>query len=272
MTLLPEDIVVLNARKIPYSSCFTLTSDGTFLCNTSKISDCRGWPLPNKELCDSDLRPISLIQNDNASWISDAITEINFDDIALYPGQIYGGGIFVGVYDSGIAITFNDNINSPLGSTGAIKTTNTKYAIILKDKTIYAPFLTTAETITKDTSYFDGFYNKENIECYLHDTVLETNINTEFIDWYVPSISELTFIRDQMTSYDLLRSIVARIIGEKLIVSSTIFKDRTNTFLQYSFLHKKLHNYGLDFSTNVVKYINSYVEANMLLIRMIPIE
>ena len=271
--LTPRDITELNAANIEWGSCYTLKADGTYSCNLSSffntISQCSGL-YNNMKAC-GVASPRPLTQDSNGFWSSTSMTESEFDtSIASITsiGDNLWGGIYVGKYQPSI-FTVSDELNT------IVSTDTSRYAIIVDPSPSLYTTYQTAESVSKNTSIYDGDYNKKNINTKLHSLLKIQRPHSIFPDWYIPSIAELVFLHQQLGSSLLLLNKLSQMINARttsVLPSSSFFTMITgNTLQKSSLLNIKPYIYTLNMNYGTFNFMNPYTKSKMAFFRRVQL-
>lgn len=216
-------------KNSPFGSCYTLelssdTKTYEYTCNITPESLCATgyWvesQYPMNPFCNDTYTPMNPTKIQN-TYDSQRMTQEDFDSLKLEIGMEYQGGIYIGIYEPGSPVNpkgsaLYGNIDFDLASTHypqniGVGGTDKKWAVIV-DMThnVNIPFAEEDENdIYYNTSLWDGYYNTygnnltfSGIKTKLTNTIKYKPRNG-FIDYYIPSLYELYFYANYLTTHE----------------------------------------------------------------------
>jgi hypothetical protein len=259
-------------------SCYELelNAENTYeyTCSITPESICTGYWIveqdENNPYCTSSYQPENPVKSNNR-YLQQTMSLSDFSVFGLTSGDEFQGGIYIGIFKpsplNGESSTVRGNINfgnpSSYKFTGdTIGGTFSQWAIIVDSVEYTVPFLNADERdISYNTSLWDGYYNTygDNNGFYGIQTALTKTIANKprkgFLDYYLPSIYELSFYcqylysKNQSLSANLISS---SIFNSKYLNSSTSKNKINNKTFVYG------HSLSPDLGTNNYKNVLIY--------------
>jgi hypothetical protein len=264
----PVFLSLISSRSTVYQnfvigSCYTFTEQNGSLEYTCAITPealCEGYWVEeqdqNTPYCVTGYQP-SNPQRIAGVYQPQTMTTAAFNAIGITNGDIFQGGVFIGIYQppylNGTNSQVYGNLSFGTPTLGSVSPdpvggTNPKWAIIVDSNKYAAPFLNSSELdLDYDTSLWDGYYNTYGsstfggIQTALTNTIKFTDRNG-FIDYYIPSIYELYFY----SAYLLRNNITS--IGN--VMTSSMFNTKyLNQQVQQTRIAGNGHIYGVSINS-----------------------
>jgi hypothetical protein len=218
-------------QAIPYGSCYRLIDNGingySYDCEVTAEFFCHDgyWVTIDNEtqLCNNNPNKPQIPIKSARKVEPESMTEDDFTSLDLEIGQLYKGGYYIGIFDSGAPLSPNGSDlygSKQFGYSSTFKSDAsgygdkyTKSALFVEPLSFNTSLFSSNEPDNTDyylLSTYDGFYNCygnafsfSGIKSKTTNTIVGKN-RKGFIDYYIPSINELMFLaKQQITNIDL---------------------------------------------------------------------
>jgi len=272
-------------------------------CATTTQETCPGWWTSSafglfscdSGYCDAIQFPKDgIIPQPPVETLSDLQSSTNILKKLPQPGEIYQGGIYVGIFNTPASAAPSRVYGNPLTGEGQEYTARydpfgSKYKrwILIVHPEDYGvlPFMGTQDSDEIiETSYYDGFFNTygNGLQYYgpnsqTFSDIRKKNING-FIDWYIPSQDECAYISKNINYDFYIPNGFSRFTGDTYYMTSTVFFNRNsnsvNTLTQQN-VNNNYFVYGHHFGKPTVgrtTIMSRHTSTNIRLCRRIYLQ